>query len=200
MDEEELWLPVEADADGFGVPVTEDEDPLPSADGLASASDLLALASPSAGGDLPDPLPMRRLIGYGVEVPDFLKIPQEHWPAVMRSIPRHLRLPSVQNGVASMAGGNLIALATSDMPPTVSDRARAAVRDKPSMAPPPSPDHFRRARRQVNFRLTDEEHLDLAAAAELIGTTPTQLAGQLVRNGVRRILQEIDSESSRPGS
>jgi hypothetical protein len=202
MDDEELWLPHEGsvtDDDGFGLPVRDEEFPMSSADGIASASNSLALASPNAE-DLPDPLPMRRLIGHGVEVPDFLRIPEEHWPAVMRSIPLHLRLPSVQNGIAAAAGGDLIGLAMRDFPPTASDRARAAVREKPSMAPPASPDHFRRAQRQVNFRLTDEEHLDLAAAAELIGTTPTQLAGQLVRNGVRRILQEIDADGSRPAS
>jgi hypothetical protein len=130
-------------------------------------------------------------------VPDFSEIPRHRWEEVMRTIPERLRIPSVQGGFLPMEDAvELMQLARSDLPPAPSDRARKAVLEKPQLAPAPSTDHFRRANRQVNFRLTEDEYADLATAAEMLGTTPTQLSGQLVRNGVRRVLAEGDG---RPG-
>ena len=129
------------------------------------------------------------------QVPDFTRIPRERWEEVMRTIPVHLRVPAAQGiGVDDPAG--LVELAMSDLPPTPSDRARSAVREKPRLAPTPTADAFRRATRQVNFRLTDEEYINLATAAQLIGTTPTQLAGMLVRNGVQRVIEEANRAAS----
>ncbi len=111
----------------------------------------------------------------------------------MRSTPQHLRHPAVE-GLALPIDQlvELSRLALSDLPPAPSDLARAQVRAKPRLAPRPAADAFRRANRQVNFRLTEEEYVDLATAAQFIGTTPTQLAGMLVRNGVQRVLQEAN--------
>ncbi len=142
------------------------------------------------------PLPTRCLMFSRQEVPDFLKIPRERWRDVMISIPRHLRIRSVW-GLA-MPSEDLVTLselAMSDLPAAPSDRAREQVRAMPRFAPTPTAGAFRRANRQVNFRLTEGEYTDLATAAQLIGTTPTQLAGMLVRNGVRRAIEE----ANRPG-
>jgi hypothetical protein len=136
---------------------------------------------------------MRRLMFSTTEVPDFTRIPRDRWREAMCSIPDALRLRAVQ-GLPLLTDGlvELAELAMSDLPPAPSDIARAQVRAKPRLAPAPAAGHFRRANRQVNFRLTENEYLDLATAAELIGTTPTQLAGMLVRNGVRRVIEEAN--------
>ena len=138
---------------------------------------------------------MRRLMFSRTEVPDFRHIPRDRWEAVMRTIPERLRLPAAQ-GIGVEDPARLVELALSPLPPAPSDLARAEVRKKPQLAPTPAADHFRRANRQVNFRLTEPEYLDLAAAAQLIGTTPTQLAGMLVRNGVRRVIEEANRPAS----
>jgi hypothetical protein len=115
----------------------------------------------------------------------------------MRATPQHLRLPSAQGiipGSLELAG-ELVALALSDLPPAPSDRARAEVAAMPRLAPKPAAGAFRRATRQVNFRLTESEYLDLGTAAGLLGTTPTQLAGMLTRNGVQRVIEEANRRS-----
>ncbi len=43
---------------------------------------------------------------------------------------------------------------------------------------------------QVNIRLTDDGHRDLARAAEILELKPTQLARLLVRNGTTQVLDE----------
>lgn len=194
MDDEGTWVPL--------IEPRHDEDALfpwddvSSADGLAGASDSLAPASPSSERPHEDgPVPTRRLMFSTVEVPDFTQIPRDRRRDVMGTIPTALRYPAVQ-GLA-LPPDELVELSTlalSDLPPTRSDVARAEVRKKPRIAPSPAADHFRRANRQVNFRLTEDEYVDLATAAQLIGTTPTQLAGMLVRNGVRRVIEEANRQ------
>ena len=147
---------------------------------------------PTSGGAWP----MRRVLWTRHEAPDFLQIPRERWRAAMATVPRHLRMLSINGLGTTMDEISALAGLAMDatIPDSPSDRAREAVRDRPQLAPAPAADHFRSANRQVNFRLTEDEYTDLAAAAQLIGTTPTQLAGQLTRNGVRRVLSEADRE------
>ena len=130
-------------------------------------------------------------------VPDFGRIPPERWEEAMRTIPVPLREAAVKGiGTSFEEVSQLMALAWSDLPPAPSDLAREAVLAKPRTAASPTAPPFRRADRQVNFRLTDSEYLDLATAADLIGTTPTQLAGMLTRNGVQRVIEEANRRAS----
>ena len=193
-----MWMPLIEprvdDEDELFVPLGGPSAQVASKNWLASASDPLAPASQTAE-DMGDDarVPMRRLMFSTNEVPDFAKIPRDRWREVMGTIPEALRYPAVQG--LGLPIDDLVALgelAMSDLPPAPSDVAREQVRAKPRLAPAPAADTFRRANRQVNFRLTESEYLDLATAAELIGTTPTQLAGMLVRNGVRRVLEEAN--------
>ena len=192
-----MWVPLvepRADEDELFVPFGEPSAHVSSENWLAGASDSLAPASQSVEDTANDaPLPMRRLMFSTTEVPDFTRIPRDRWREVMCTIPQDLRHRSVCGlGMPFDAHAELSELALSDLPPAPSDLARAQARAKPRLAPAPATDAFRRANRQVNFRLTENEYLDLATAAELIGTTPTQLAGMLVRNGVRRIIEEAN--------
>jgi hypothetical protein len=168
----------------------DDEHDLSAADGLASASNSLAPASPSPA----DTFPTREIpFTRGVLGPDFDLIPSDQWEAAMRTVPQRLRINAINGAGMTMAEkAELGRLAMSDLPPAPSDLAREEVLRKPQLAPRPAADHFRRANRQINFRLTEKEYADLATAAELIGTTPTQLAGQLVRNGIGRVIAEAN--------
>ena len=205
MDDSELWVPLVQPRDDdddeelflpFGPP-EEASSHVSSEVWLASASDSLAPASQIAGDTCDDaPFPTRCLLHTRIEVPDFRQIPRERWEEAMRSIPQRLRHRSTHNlGMPFDQLAELGELALSDLPPAPSDLARSQVQAKPQLAPKPAADAFRRANRQVNFRLTEDEYADLATAAKLIGTTPTQLAGMLVRNGVRRVIEE----ANRPG-
>jgi hypothetical protein len=152
--------------------------------------------APHFSGHHEDDLPTRRPFGSIARVPDFSRIPRDRWAEVMRTIPHRLRFPAAQGlALPPDQAAELVDLAMSRLPPAPSDRARAAVLANPRITPAGFRRRGRIADRQVSFRITDEEYLELATAAELVGVSPTKLATTLVRSGVERVIEE----ANRPG-
>ena len=173
----------------------DDETDLPSANRLVVASTGLATTShisedtsdlwrSEADGPLPA---LPRIFGQGV--PDLGRIAEERWREVLVPLSDQKRMRAAQRAPLGGPQERALELVLS-MPKSDSH----ALRDRLDGAPTfPSPTATtRRSPHQVSFRLTDDAHRDLRAAAELLGCTPGALARILVLNGVRRVLAEHD--------
>ena len=173
----------------------DDETDLPSENWLAVASTGIATTShfsedtfdlwrSEADGPMPE---LPRFFGQGI--PDLGRIAEEQWRDALIPLSDPQRVRAAQR--APLDGRQVRALEmVFSMPKSDSHAVRDRLDGAPSFPVPTA--GSRRSPRQVGFRITDEAHRDLRAAAELLGCTPGSLARILVLNGVRRVLAEQD--------
>jgi hypothetical protein len=130
------------------------------------------------------PMPLQRLLG-GALVPRLPDIHPRRWQEVMWPLSSVLRSAAARQ------------------PRMTTHELEAAMALRHKLPPPPAADGYRavpvvaadrpaeRLRpRQVNVRLSGDEHRQLSAAAELMGTSPTTLARMLILNGARKVLAD----------
>lgn len=127
--------------------------------------------------------------GYnrGEPIPDLSVLPQERWREVLTPLSPYTR-QLAKGTVGSMSD----ALAANIL---VGDLLVAAPAPSLTVAPPPMPRAVadppaRGARRQVNFRLSADEHARLTQAARAFGMRPGALARLLTVRAVDRTLYE----------
>ncbi|HEV2057859.1 MAG TPA: hypothetical protein VGR11_00795 [Solirubrobacteraceae bacterium] len=154
-------------------------------EGAADGDEPHGLADDDRGARMHDDIPIR---GYnrGEPVPDLALLPRERWREVLRALSPYTRQLS-KNTVSTMedaiAAGILVGELITQVPP-------------PSLsAPPPMPRGVgdppeRGPRRQVNFRLSPDEHGRLLAAARSYGMRSSALARLLTVRGVDRMLYD----------
>jgi hypothetical protein len=130
----------------------------------------------------------------GEPVPDLSSIPREDWLRALGPLTRPARrramfeAPFVDGSDHRAFSGQLeeYDLDRADR----LDRVRAATG---AVAPVPTPEVGSTPQlrsRQINVKLGPKEHSELIAMAKAVGLKPTQLARQLVMNGVRRMRYE----------
>lgn len=126
---------------------------------------------------------------FSARVPDLSRIAPDRWYDALLPLDPGDRMSAARNSYLGVRAGDAVELVLR-LPPPPSDAAREQVRA--GMAIPVPGACRRRSPRQVNVRLTVEDHGRLATAATLLGTTRGGLARMLVLNGVRRVLAEHD--------
>lgn len=134
------------------------------------------------------PMPLRwapRRVSY----PDLVEIDESAWPTVLAPLPSELRMKAACNQYLGVRTWEARDLARA-LPPSPTDRARAAVREGTHV---PVPRARREGWRQMTVRISDDDYEDLAVVAQMLGTRPAQLARMLVLNGVRRALADQDA-------
>ena len=173
----------------------DDDTDTPSENWLAVASTRLATASHSSeetsdlwSSEADGPMPaLPRIFGQGI--PDLGRIAEPQWREVLVPLSNQQRARAAQRAPLDGRQQRALELVFS-MPQSDSHALRERLDGAPSFPAPTASD--RRSPRQISFRLTDDAHRDLRAAAELLGCTPGSLARILVLNGVRRVLAEHD--------
>ena len=142
----------------------------------------------------PAPMPQRMhgdtpIRGYnrGEPVPDLGVLPQERWREVLTPLSpytRQLAKATVGSIPDALAANALVGdLSISASPPSLAAAPPPMPR---SVADPPA----RGSRRQVNFRLSADEHARLTQVARAFGMRPGPLARLLTVRGVERALYE----------
>lgn len=153
--------------------------------GAADDDDLLL-------GPAPQPRPMHGDIpirGYnrGEPIPDLSVLPQERWREVLTPLSPYTR-QLAKGTVGSMSDALAANILVGDLLVTA-PAPSLAVAPAPmprSVADPPA----RGSRRQVNFRLSADEHARLTQAARAFGMRPGALARLLTVRGVDRAVYE----------
>jgi hypothetical protein len=145
--------------------------------------------------ELPPPFPIKTH-HCGEPIPDLAAIPQaDRLRALAQLSPagQGLAIDLARAHLDPEAMGDLILNLPRRGPGAAREAAQvgAGVRDLAS--PPPAGAAGRRDGRQINFRLTEEEHRELTAAGRELNLRPAQLARMLALNGARRILYDARS-------
>ena len=142
----------------------------------------------------PEPLPQRMhgdipIRGYnrGEPVPNLRVLPRERWREVLTPLS-----PYTRNLAKGTVGSIPDAIAANEL---VGDLIVSAPPPSLAAAPPPMPRSVadppgRGSRRQVNFRLSADEHAGLTRVARAFGMRPGPLARLLTVRGVERALYE----------
>jgi hypothetical protein len=135
----------------------------------------------------------------GEPIPDLARIALADWPRALRPVSALGRESATDNDRLVGAGKPVVRSLIQQLSLEDAGRRRRVAQTLHTVGPLPRPDAARMRttpRRQVNFRLTEEEHRELVEAARLAGATPPALAKLLTVRGVRQVLFE---ERSRGG-
>lgn len=132
-------------------------------------------------------------------IPDLPKIPRERWRAVLEQTHPSVRQYAIRTArVVDLAAGALadrLVVEIQRVERAARERhAAAAQSPQPVPTPRASRERRRRYSRQIGFRLTPDEHADLARAAETLSLRPAQVARMLVVRGVHQVLREAERE------
>jgi hypothetical protein len=124
-------------------------------------------------------------------VPDLSRIARDQWRAALAPLSQAARERASNTAGADVieAKGFVLEMELDDL------EARHRVEDAikvPTVIPAPPVPEVRRslAGHQVNVRMRHADHADLERAAEILGSTPTQLARIFIVSGTRRALFE----------
>jgi hypothetical protein len=134
--------------------------------------------------------PVHRLY-QGEPVPHLGRIPRSRWRQALRPL-SHPARKSALSSVASPqeASQLLVLLAELEIEDGQRRRRLMATAERPPTIPAPAAAPRSLAGRQVNVRLAHSDFDRLANAAELLGSTPTQLARGFIITGANRLLYE----------
>jgi hypothetical protein len=154
---------------------------------------------PEPTADTFDPRCVPVLGGRGVHpVPDLSKIPREHWRAVLRMTHRSVRERAARTAmrIDLPAAGHATALMIEvDCEETAARERAQSAAAWPRELPRPRAERQRKRRsRQLNIRLSVDEHAALQRATDLLGLRPTEVARMLVVRGVHQVLREAERE------
>lgn len=173
--------------DGFGEDLLAD-DPLRDdllADDLL-AQELIATGEPEAP-RTHDGIPIRGYRG-GEPIPDLARLPQERWREVLAPL-RHGTRQAAKCTVHTVADAQAAGILVGELllhDGAIAARAEAAAPPRMPAGAPPA----RGSGRQLNYRLSADEHARLLEAARLFGMRATTLARLLTVRGVDRALYE----------
>ncbi len=133
----------------------------------------------------------------GEPIPDLATMPEADR---LRALT--LLSPAGQGMAVDLARAHLDPEALGDLILSMPRRTRSAARASAQtgagmrdLASPPIPGAAgRHDRRQINFRITEEQHRELTEAGRELGVRPAQLARMLALNGARRILYDARAD------
>jgi len=140
----------------------------------------------------------------GFPIPDLRQIPPEDWVRAVRPLRgSYLAESAREQAIGALDDADRQALRIRIIEELTSGQAPPLPLDAVSgtdlLVDAPPPGRRRVNSQQVNLRITAQEYLALADAAQLSGLRPTQLARTFVLNGTRRLLHEarVQAEAER---
>ena len=129
---------------------------------------------------------------YGHPIPDLERLSEDRWPEALRQVPSDVRWTAARRLARPEDAPKVVALI---LDIDGEDAARRKALDRAVAFPPPlpgarAPARARRRQRQINFRLTADEHDRVAEAATLLGMKPTAFARLLTLRGTWQVIAE----------
>lgn len=135
---------------------------------------------------LPEPLPTTGVRAGGELVPDLSALEPEHWHGALASVSRAAQYEAIETVESELR--SLAQTIVRYLPATPRRTVGTDALDEPAHRPRPAVPTARHGRRQVNFRLSLDEHDRLLEAADRLGMSPTGLARAFCVSGTNRAL------------